>query len=56
MCALLAVHDNTQEVNVILFESFLRESTVSPTLAWINEEWSMHLCTSYTTDNGARTL
>ncbi|MCJ1327194.1 hypothetical protein MMC10_003861 [Thelotrema lepadinum] len=27
MCALLAVHDDTQEVNVLLFESFLREST-----------------------------
>ena len=29
MCALLAVHDETQEVNVILFEPFLREGTVS---------------------------
>ena len=29
MCALLAIHDDTHKINVILFEAFLRESTVS---------------------------
>ena len=29
MCALLAVHEDTKQINVLLFESFLRESTVS---------------------------